>query len=248
MALRAEGAPGLGQDVVVTVLIVQHLPIEGPYRLGSALVRAGVELDVRRVYAGDEVPSDAAGLSGLVVMGGPMAAHDDAGFPTRRAELALLADAVQRTVPTVGICLGAQLLAVAAGGSAFPGPRPEVGWGPVTLTAAADADAVLAGLPTEHSVLHWHGDTVTLPPHAERLAGNENYENQAFRVGARAWGFQFHPEVDRAGVDAFVREFADEAPGATGQQILDESAAAVEKMDASFRVVFERFAVLAANA
>ncbi|RZS91003.1 GMP synthase-like glutamine amidotransferase [Motilibacter rhizosphaerae] len=231
----------------MTVLVVQHMPIEGPYLLGSALVRAGRPLDVRRVYAGAEVPADAAGLSGLVVMGGPMGAHSDEGFPTRRAELALLADAVERGVPTLGVCLGAQLLAVAAGGSAFPGTGLEVGWAPVTLTAEAADDPLLGGLPEVVEPLHWHGDTYALPPGAVRLAGSAAYEQQAFRVGRSAWGLQAHLEVDGAGVDAFVTEFADEAPGPVGQEIRDRAPDALAALRPHAVAAFDRFAALTAG-
>jgi GMP synthase-like glutamine amidotransferase len=196
-------------------LIVQHVEPEGPYAIGDALRAAGAEIDLRRVFTGDPLPAAADGLDGLVVMGGPMSATTDVGFPTRSDEIGLLADAVRRGVPTLGVCLGAQLLAHAAGGSVFSGGAgPEIGWGPVDLADAAGSDPLLAGLPEQLTVLHWHGDSFDLPPGAVRLASNGRYSNQAFRVGARAWGFQFHVEVDHRAVAAFLAAFGDEARAA----------------------------------
>ena len=183
--------------------------------LGDALVAAGVHLRMCRVYAGDPVPAGCEGLSGLVVMGGPMSAASDQDFPTRQAELLLLQRALGIGLPVLGICLGAQLLALAAGGRVFPGARgPEIGWGDVDLTPAAADDALLSDLPGRMRVLHWHGDTFDLPPGAQHLASSAVYPQQAFRMGACAWGLQFHLEVDSPTVEGFVRAFEDEASDA----------------------------------
>ncbi|MGO8870186.1 MAG: type 1 glutamine amidotransferase [Acidimicrobiales bacterium] len=145
-------------------LVVQHVEPEGPSVIGEALPDAGCTVEVRRVFAGDPLPVDAEQLDGLVVMGGPMSAVTDEGFPSSVAELALLGDAVSRGVPTLGVCLGAQLPAQATGGSVHPGHGAEIGWGDVGLTADAGADPLLTGLPARLTVLHWHGDTFSLPP------------------------------------------------------------------------------------
>lgn len=198
------------------VVVVQHLEPEGPARIAAELRDEGVEIDVVRVDLGEPVPGDLEGVDGLVVMGGPMSAGSDDGFPTRSAELRLLAGAVAAEVPTLGVCLGAQLLAVAAGGEIRPGRGPEIGWGPVELRASAAADPLFAGLPEELSALHWHGETYDLPPGAVRLASSSDYEEQAFRVGQCAWGLQFHLEVGPDDVAAFVATFPGDAEQARG--------------------------------
>lgn len=196
-------------------LVVQHIDPEGPYAIGAALEAAGVEVRVCRVQRGEGLPESAEELDGLVVMGGPMSAASDDAYPTRRQELSLLADAVDRAVPVLGVCLGAQLLALAAGGAVYRGASgTEIGWGPIELTDAARADALLTGAPPQVDVLHWHGDTFDLPPGAIRLAGNAQYANQAFRVGESAWGLQFHVEVDEDAVRSFVGAFGDDLAGA----------------------------------
>jgi GMP synthase-like glutamine amidotransferase len=193
------------------VLVIQHLAPEGPALIAGALERAGRRLDVVRVDAGSDLPADLSGYAGMVVMGGPMSAGSDRGFPTRHAELELLRAALEGGVPTLGVCLGAQLLAVAAGGAIERSGPPEIGWGEVQLTPGAAGDAVFEGPSDTLSVLHWHGETFTLPDGAVRLASSNLYANQAFRLGPCAWGLQFHLEVDRAAVAGFVDAFGDEA-------------------------------------
>lgn len=203
------------EEVVPRCLVVQHVEPEGAYSIGDALSSAGVAVDTRRVFLGDPLPSDLSGFDGLVVMGGPMSANSDDGFPTRKAEIGLLVDGLDRGISTLGICLGAQLMAAAAGGTVFTGAAgPEIGWGSVDLDAAASSDALVEGLPGRLTVMHWHGDTFELPADAVHLASSPRYLNQAFRVGERAWGFQFHVEVDRRAVSAFLDAFADEARAA----------------------------------
>lgn len=190
-------------------LVVQHAEPEEPYAIGDALTGAGVELDVCRVFAGEEPPVDLAEIDALVVMGGPMSAAGDDRFPTRQAELGLLADALARGRPALGVCLGAQLLAAAGGGRVYRGDAgPEIGWGPVTLGPAAATDALLRDLPVTTEALHWHGDTFDLPDGAVHLASSDRYPNQAFRLGASAWGLQFHVEVDARALDAYLEAFA----------------------------------------
>ena len=143
-----DGAPAPTQQdgAMATALVVQHLEPEGPALIGEALRAAGVEVVVVRPDRGEADPRVRDGLDGLdgvdglVVMGGPMSAGSDDGFPSRRAELALLRAAVEAEVPTLGVCLGAQLLAAARGGEVEAGPELEVGWGTVVLSDAAAAD------------------------------------------------------------------------------------------------------------
>lgn len=234
---------------MASCLVIQHLEPEGPYVIGDALAEAGVAVDVRAVHTGAPLPPDLADVDGLVVMGGPMSAASDEGFASRRAELGLLADGLGRGLPVLGVCLGAQLLAVAGGGTVYPGAAgPEIGWAPVALTAAAGDDPLLAGLPTELTVLHWHGDTFDPPAGATVLASNARYRHQAFRLGARAWGLQFHLEVDRPAVAAFLDAFGADArdAGSDPESIQADSDAALAVLEPHRTGVLARFAGLVA--
>ncbi|HXN37331.1 MAG TPA: type 1 glutamine amidotransferase [Solirubrobacteraceae bacterium] len=131
------------------------------------------------------------------MLGGPMGVGDIEAHPHLTAELDLLTTAVAADVPVLGVCLGAQLLAHALGAEVLPAPTTEVGLGSVTLTPAGERDVVLGGSGRQLPVLHWHGDTFTLPTGAELLASSDQCVNQAFRVG-RAYGLQFHVELDLA--------------------------------------------------
>jgi GMP synthase-like glutamine amidotransferase len=234
---------GSGDHVVV---VVEHAEAEGPVRIGEVLQERGHELVHVRADLGEPVPESAAGLRGLVVMGGLQDAFSDDGFPSRRAELALLADAVARRTPTLGVCLGAQLLADAAGGAAKPGHSAEIGWLPVELTAEAEHDALLSGLPSPLTVLQWHFDTFDLPPEAVLLASSSAYRNQAFRVGERAWGLQLHVEVDEPTVAAFLASTPQDAVHVAGgaDGLLAATPAAVAALRPVQDLVFGRFADL----
>jgi GMP synthase (glutamine-hydrolysing) len=176
--------------------VVQHVPYEGPGLIGVLLREAGHRVTVHRMWAGDTLPA-VGEIDGLVVLGGPMGALDDDTHPHLQAERALLTRAVAAGLPVLGVCLGAQLLAVAYGGTLSSGATYEVGPGEVTLTPEAAVDPAFAGLGPTLPVVHWHEDTVTLPEGAALLARSGPTPVQAFRLGGRAYGFQFHVEIDQ---------------------------------------------------
>ena len=179
-------------------VVLQHVAYEGLGTIAPAVSDRGAELAVARIDRGDPVPAPGAvaGMAGLVVMGGPMSVHDAAAWLSD--ERALLRAAVKAGLPVLGVCLGAQQLAAALGAEVTRGPAPEVGVGEVHLTPDALHDPVFGAARTPLPCVHWHADTFALPEGAVRLAGNDAYANQAFRVGARAYGLQFHVEVTAA--------------------------------------------------
>ncbi len=218
-----------GQNRHVSVLVVQHVPAEGPGRIATALDAAGHEVSLVRPYAGEAVPRSVADASGVVVMGGPMGVHDDAQFPNLADELRLLADATATGVPALGICLGAQLLSTALGGEVRPGTTLELGWLPVELTDDGRRDAVLGQAPAAFSPLHWHQDVPGLPPGAVHLARSEATVVQAFAVGV-SYGMLFHLEADAAHAAGMAAAFpADlETAGLSAEALAGEPAAVVE--------------------
>jgi GMP synthase-like glutamine amidotransferase len=180
----------------VRVLVLQHGADVGPGLLGEWLRDAGAELDVRQPFSGDEVP-DRVDADGLLVLGGTMAAYDD--LPELDREKALLRSAVRDGVPTLGVCLGGQLLAVACGGRVERARSgPEIGAALVAKRDAAYRDPLFGDSPLLLDVVQWHYDEIVeLPPGATLLAAGTSYPHQAFRVGERAWGTQFHFEAGR---------------------------------------------------
>ncbi|HET9060761.1 MAG TPA: type 1 glutamine amidotransferase [Acidimicrobiales bacterium] len=231
-------------------LVVQHALAEKPYFVATALARAGVRVEVCQVFAGEPLPASLEGYAGMIVMGGPMSAASDDGFPTRADELALMRDALATQTPTLGICLGAQLLAAAAGAPVYPGDAgPEIGWGPVHVLEEAAGDILFDSVPSRLPVLHWHGDTFDLPAGAVLLASSSLYAHQAFRVGNRAWGLQFHIEVDEEAVEAFVSTLGHEAvaAGVSPSTIAAAAADELAELAPTRYLVLSRFAQLVAG-
>jgi len=177
--------------------------------VGEWLREVGVVVDE---IAGQELPDSLAGYDGLIVLGGSMGANDDAVAPWLPALRGLLRAAVRDEVPTLGICLGGQLLAVANGGRVERNPEgPEFGAQLVAKRSAAADDPLFRPLPIAPDVIQWHLDAVTvLPPGGIELASSPTCPNQAFRVGRLAWGVQFHIET----TPALVREWAAADDGA----------------------------------
>jgi GMP synthase-like glutamine amidotransferase len=147
----------------------------------------------------------------FVSMGGPMSANDISGHSWLLSELELLAAAVEGQRLVLGVCLGAQILASALGGSVHAGAEPEIGWFPVRLTEAGRASAVFSDWPDECVAGHWHGDTFELPEGTMSAASSEITPNQAFgTAGGRAVGLQFHLEWTPHGLATLVSNCADE--------------------------------------
>ncbi|MFG3251740.1 type 1 glutamine amidotransferase [Streptomyces sp. NPDC048187] len=178
------------------LLVVQNHGGGGPGRFGAWLVAHGVTLDVVHAYAGAPLPR-CPEHDGVLVLGGGYLPDDDVRAPWLAPTRALVAAAVDRGAPVFGICLGGQLLARVAGGTVRGRyGEPEVGSTPLTLRPEARADPLFRGLPERVTAVEHHVDAVTaLPPGAAWLMTSERCPYQAFRVGERAWGVQFHPEA-----------------------------------------------------
>ncbi len=185
------------------MLVVQCAPSDPVARLGEWLVAAGAQLHV--INAAD-APLTPEGWDALVVMGGPMSAYDDERVEWIAALKQLLRAAVAAQTPTLGVCLGAQLLAAATGGRVVRNPDgPEIGAQLVAKRSAASTDPLFRAVPITPDVIQWHFDTITnLPPGAVHLANSPVCENQAFRVGRLAWGIQFHIETTAAMITSWA--------------------------------------------
>ena len=234
------------------VLVVEHIAEEGSGAFPGWLTEAGLALDVHLVQR-DGPPPRTTDAAALVVMGGAMGVPDaDTTHRWLHDDLALLRDAVARGVPTLGVCLGAQLLAAACGGTVVRGRvGPELGLRPVYLAPEAAADPLLHDLPPVTNAVQWHWDEVlALPPGATLLASSPQYPHQAFRVGHAAWGVQFHPEATPANVRRWAAE-DDAAVRAAGEDPVRHAAdvaAAWPDLERTWRPVAQRFAHLVQDA
>jgi GMP synthase (glutamine-hydrolysing) len=176
-----------------TLLVLQHIACEPPGAFEDELRSRGLELVRAELDEGDALP-DWRQFAGIVVMGGPMGANDEAAHPWLAEEKRVIGEAAKEGHPVWGVCLGAQLLAAALGARVYRGGEAEVGVLPVELTEAAADDPVFGDAPSSMPTLQWHGDTFDLPSGATLLASSRAYVNQAF-VYKRAYALQFHLEV-----------------------------------------------------
>lgn len=183
-----------------TIYAVQHLAFEDLGIFEDRLYELGFR--VRYFEAGVDDLSPAFNYEGLtIILGGPISVYDTDDFPFLTTEIELLQQRLQQNKPTLGICLGAQLIATALGANVYPGHIKEIGWSELNLSDTADN--ILAPLKLTH-VLHWHGDTFDLPEQAELLAGSEHFPHQAFRIGNQILALQFHLEADYLGLEKWL--------------------------------------------
>jgi GMP synthase (glutamine-hydrolysing) len=189
-------------DMTEPLLVVRHVPWEGPHRILDAFGPETPVVEMRPLHDDDALPNPGS-VAGAVFMGGPMSVNDVAEHPGLEREVAWLREALACDVPVLGICLGSQLLARALGAEVGPAAAKELGWAPIEVADAADP--LLGPLAPSTEVLHWHGEEFAVPPGAETLASSAATPCQAFRAGT-AWGLLFHPEADGALVDAWLAE------------------------------------------
>ncbi len=230
------------------VIVLQHVGHEGPGRILPVFQDFGIPVEIRRLHQGDAVPTDPDQIRALIVMGGPMGV-DDVGserYPFLADEVALLRRMIELDRPVLGICLGAQLLAHAAGAKVYPNmrpavgeapvePAPEMGWGPVNFPFPGGTEPIVYGAYDGTMMFHWHFDTFDLP----RLAAPANAapppapapptgnallsstrlcKNQAFRFKTRLFGFQYHFEMTPDGIEAMLDAARDDWQKVLGPQ------------------------------
>jgi GMP synthase (glutamine-hydrolysing) len=182
-----------------TLLAIRHVAFEDLGAFEAPLRQAGYA-----IHYADMGVDDVAGFGApdlLVVLGGPIGVYEGEAYPFLAGEIDYIAARLKAGGPTLGICLGAQLMARALGAKVYPGRAKEIGWKPLRLTMEGESMlAPLKGLP----VLHWHGDTFDLPPGAVNLAATDVCDHQAFSLGRHALAFQFHPEAQEQGFERWL--------------------------------------------
>jgi GMP synthase (glutamine-hydrolysing) len=231
---------------VKPVLLVRNDPYESFGVAASSLARAGADLVTANLPAGAELPP-LQDVSGVVTFGGTVNVDQVERHPYLGRIRRYTRDALEAGVPYLGICLGSQLLARALEVPVAPGPEREVGFERVSATPEAKEDRLLSFLGEDEMVLHWHEDTHDLPPGATLVATNDRVPVQAYRVGERAWGVQFHLEVDALELDWWldVAEAAMDVEAVWGKSAARIRGEAREHMAAHEergREIFRRFA------
>jgi GMP synthase (glutamine-hydrolysing) len=186
-------------------LVIRHTPYEGIAGFRQPVEAAGYLIDRVDVTAADFAETDFIAPDLVVLMGGPMGVYETDAHPWIPAEIARLAQRLDRGLPTLGVCLGAQMIAAAMGSRVYPGPIKEVGFAPIAINEAGMRSPVrhLANTP----VLHWHGDTFDLPPGVTLLGSSDAYPHQAYARGAELLALQCHPEM---GEDARFDEWLED--------------------------------------
>ena len=187
------------------ILAVQNAACETLGTLEQMFTSDGFEIE--KISAqGDPMPVTSKGYDAVVILGGPMAVYDN--LPCLQREQDLIKDTIKSSTPVLGVCLGSQLIAQAAGGRVYKGKQKEIGWHSVYVTPASSNDIFRGVTDKTIKVFQWHGDTYDLPANAKILAYSELYP-QAFRIGS-AVGVQFHLEVDRPLIESWMREYGAE--------------------------------------
>ncbi len=199
------------------ILIVKHIDIEGPGTLGDFLKARGEPFCIVELGEGERLPDDPKAFKAVVVLGGPMNVDEVERFPFLSAENDFIRKVLKAEVPFLGICLGSQLLAKAAGARVVKSPVKEIGWYQIQKCQLADSDRLFDGFCEEVPVFQWHGDMFQIPSGGLLLASAQGCPHQALKVGSNAYGLQFHIEI----TDKSIKEWC-EGYGEGAQSMMED--------------------------
>ncbi len=226
------------------VLVIKHVEAEGPGLLGEFLQARGLSLRVVELEKGESIPESLNGFSAVISMGGPMGVYDEEDYPFLRDEIPLLRAVVEKDIPFIGVCLGAQMLARAGGARVLSKACTEIGFYPIRLTREGQEDPLFAGVPEEFTVFQWHNDVFEIPQDALWLAESENCPNQAFRLGRRVYALQFHIEATPEMVEEWFSddlESSEPAIRARAEEMIRIALQMVEANRATYERIFQNF-------
>jgi GMP synthase (glutamine-hydrolysing) len=235
------------------ILVLQHVASEPLGVLDPLLRAAGLRIRYVNFARHPHTQVNIARYSGLVVLGGPMNVDQSSHYTHLLHEVDVIREALDREIPVLGICLGAQLLAAALGASVHPNPVCEIGWYPLSVSNEAASDPLFAHLEHASQVFQWHAYTFTEPHDSVHLASTTSCANQAFRYKDFAYGLQFHLEVDSALIERWLKhselkhELEPLGGEAHAQRVQAETAQHLLASQVRARAVFSEFIKLLGN-
>ena len=225
-------------------LVLQHRECEDLGTIGPAMSKRGIGYRYVRLFDWEPVPKGLEQYSGLIILGGPMNVYEEDQYPYLKEEDILIKKAVRNDMPVLGICLGGQLIAKAAGARVHKGTKKEIGWYDLKLTKDSRQDKVFNSLPGTIKVFQWHGDTFDIPDGAVHLAGSELFSNQAYRVGSSIYGLQFHLEVTQEMINRWISEYEEELSTLdyiNAGRIISDTPVYIDNLNRCAELFFDKF-------
>lgn len=216
---------------------LQHVPFEDAGNIAVWASERGHTLTRTRLDLGEPLPSPDA-LDWLAVMGGPMNVYEHDLYPWLAREKEFLRETIDRGVPVLGVCLGAQLAADVLGARITRNAQKEIGWFPAWLTAEAASSSIFNTFPQQFLPFHWHGDTFAIPPGAAPIARSEACANQAFQWN-RVVGLQFHLDYSAASIELMLRHCANELDGGPSVQKPEQMLVQPKRIEDTRRLLFQ---------
>jgi len=198
------------------VIIIKHIDIEGPGTIGDFLDSSGIPYQVIDVFNGEPLPDSLSDTSAVIVLGGPMNVYEEEKYPFLKHEDKFLKKVIEAELPTLGFCLGAQLIAKAKGAIVRKASQKEIGWFKISLNENGSNDPLFQGFSRDVDVFQWHGDTFDIPYGAVKLAASELCSNQAYRISNNIYGLQFHVEVTEEMIYQWLDAYKDEVNSLKG--------------------------------
>lgn len=189
------------------IYYLKHIAIEGPGTLGKFFAAQGIESRIIELYNGDLLPEKMNDDDMVVILGGPMNVYEEEKHPFLKAENIFIQELIKKDILTIGLCLGAQLIAKAAGAQVYKAPEEEIGIYNVFLTQHGLKDPLFNEVGREICFFQWHGDTFDIPKKAFLLGFGADCPNQIFRLGMKVYGFQCHMEIDELAALSWVDEY-----------------------------------------
>ncbi len=206
----------------MSILFVQHVDSEGPGNFKRVLDEQKIPFQVLKTFlpVNFVLPED---CRGVIILGGPMNVDDESDYPFLREEKDFIRELIRQEIPLLGICLGAQLIAQAAGGKVFKADEKEIGWYEVFFSAEGEQDLLFKGLPKSFQVFQWHEDTFSIPPQGRRMITAAGCPNQGFKVRTRCYGIQFHLEADVGMINKWLQSARGDLPSSHIGTIREET-------------------------